>query len=143
MRHCRRWIRRRADCEYDGHPDVLPKKLLGAAMGAIFFCISMGVAIAPPILDSAKNVTYEKFLNASLPNELQGLADSATMAAIRNQRVLLSDASMTELKARFDKMGPEGQVLFPKTVAAIRNSLEAALRSVSGLERSPCCLLFC
>ena len=110
--------------------NVLPKKLLGAAMGAIFFCISMGVAISPPILDSAKNVTYEKTLNASLPTELQGLADSATMAAIRNQRVLLSDSSMAELKARFDKMGPEGQVLFPKTVDAIRNSLEAALRSV-------------
>ena len=74
--------------------------------------------------------TYEKTLTASLPNELQGLADSATMAAIRNQRVLLSDSSMAELKARFDKMGPEGQVLFPKTVEAIRNSLETALRSV-------------
>jgi MFS family permease len=110
--------------------NVLPKKLLGAAMGAIFFCISMGVAIAPPILDSAKNVTYEKTLNASLPNELRGLADDATMAAIRNQRVLLSNSSYEDLKARFDKMGPEGQVLFPKTVAAIRNSLEAALRSV-------------
>ena len=110
--------------------NVLPKKLLGAAMGAIFFCISMGVAISPPILDSAKNVTYEKTLNASLPNGLQGLADGATMAAIRNQRVLLSDSSMAELKARFDEMGPEGQALFPKTVDAIRNSLEAALRSV-------------
>ena len=110
--------------------NVLPKKLLGAAMGAIFFCISMGVALSPPILDSAKIVTYEKTLNASLPSELQGLADDETMAAIRNQRVLLSDSSMAELKARFDKMGPEGQALFPKTVDAIRNSLEAALRSV-------------
>ena len=110
--------------------NVLPKKLLGAAMGAIFFCISMGVALSPPILDSAKIVTYEKTLNASLPSELQGLADDATMAAIRNQRVLLSDTSMADLEARFDKMGPEGQALFPKTVDAIRNSLEAALRSV-------------
>jgi len=90
----------------------------------------MGVAIAPPILDSAKNVTYEKALNASLPNELQRLADDATIAAIRNQRVLLSDSSMADLKTRFDKMGPEGQALFPKTVDAIRNSLESALRSI-------------
>jgi MFS family permease len=110
--------------------NILPKRLLGSAMGAIFFCISMSVAISPPVLDSAKNVTYEKTLSASLPNELQGLADSATMAAIRNQRVLLSDSSMADLKARFDKMGPQGQALFPKTVDAIRNSLEAALHSI-------------
>jgi hypothetical protein len=52
------------------------------------------------------------------------------MAAIRNQRVLLSNPSMADLKARFDKMGPQGPALFDKTVDAIRNSLESALRSV-------------
>jgi MFS family permease len=110
--------------------NVIPKRLLGASMGAIFFCILMSVAISPAVLGPAMNVTYEKALTGSLPNELQGLADKATMAAIRNQRVLLSSSSMAELKASFDKMGPEGQALFPKTVNAIRNSLEAALRSV-------------
>ena len=110
--------------------NVLPKRMLGVAMGASFFCMSMSIAISPPILDSAKNVTYGKTLNASLPNELQGLADDATMAAIRNQRVLLSNPSMADLKARFDKMGPQGPALFDKTVDAIRNSLESALRSV-------------
>jgi len=110
--------------------NVLPKRMLGVAMGASFFCMSMSIAISPPILDSAKNVTYGKTLNASLPHELQGLADDATMAAIRNQRVLLSNPSMADLKARFDKMGPQGPALFDKTVDAIRNSLESALRSV-------------
>ncbi len=109
--------------------NVLPKRMLGVAMGASFFCISMSIAISPPILDSAKNVAYEKTLAASLPAGLQGLADASTMAAIRNQRVLLSDASMADLKSRFEKMGPQGQALFPKTVDAIRNALEAALRS--------------
>jgi MFS family permease len=110
--------------------NVMPKRMLGVAMGASFFCISMSIAISPPILDSAKNIVYEKTLTASLPAELHNLADSTTMAAIRNQRVLLSDSSMTDLKDRFEKMGPQGPALFTKTVDAIRNSLESALRRI-------------
>lgn len=110
--------------------NVLPKRMLGVAMGASFFCLSMSIAIAPPILGSAMNVVYEKSLTASLPAELQELADTGTMAAVHNQRVLLSDTSMKDLKDHFDKMGSQGPALFAKTVDAIRDSLESALRRV-------------
>jgi MFS family permease len=110
--------------------NVLPKRMLGVAMGASFFCISMSTAISPPILDSAKNVVYEQTLASSLPAELHGLADDATMSAVRNQRVLLSGKSMDELKARFEQMGPQGPALFAKTIDAIRDSLESAIRRI-------------
>ena len=37
---------------------------------------------------------------------------------------------MTELEDKFVKMGSGGQALFQETVAALRTSLEAGLRSV-------------
>jgi MFS family permease len=110
--------------------NAVPKRLLGASMGALFFSILMGVAIAPALLGSAMNATYEKALNRSLPQELHEIAGQETMTLLRNPRVLLSQSAMDELKAEFDRGGNRMQALFPETVRAIRSSLHAGLRSV-------------
>ena len=44
--------------------NAVPKRLLGVVMGAIFFIISMGMAIAPAILGAAMNATYTTKLAA-------------------------------------------------------------------------------
>jgi MFS family permease len=108
--------------------NAVPKRLLGVAMGAIFFCILMGVAISPAILGSAMNVTYAKKLAAELPGDL---ADAATMTSLQgNPRVLLDEGAMASLEESFRQRGPNGEMLFRQTVEAIRVSLESALRSV-------------
>jgi MFS family permease len=108
----------------------VPKRLLGVAMGAIFFAILMGVAIAPALLGSAMNASYEKTLKHSLPQGLHRLADQETIATLDNPRVLLSQPAMDALKAKFDKGGSDMQALFPSTVSAIRTSMHAGVRSV-------------
>ena len=108
----------------------VPKRLLGASMGALFFSILMGVSIAPALLGSAMNVSYENTLNRSLPQQLHEIADQETMTLLRNSRVLLSEPAMDELKASFDRGGTEIQALFPETVRAIRYSLQAGLKTV-------------
>ena len=90
----------------------------------------MGVAIAPALLGSAMNASYEKALNGSLPQGLYEIADLETMILLRNPRVLLSQSAMDELKAEFDRGGSGMQALFPETVRAIRYSLHIGLRSV-------------
>jgi MFS family permease len=110
--------------------NAVPKRLLGAAMGAIFFCILMGVAISPAVLGSAMNATYNSTLAASMPDGLREAVDEKTMASIGNPRVLLSEPAMAELEKSFEKMGGEKQALFQHTVQAIRASLQAGLRSV-------------
>jgi MFS family permease len=110
--------------------NAVPKRLLGASMGALFFSILMGVAIAPALLGSAMNASYEKALNGSLPQGLYEIADLETMILLRNPRVLLSQSAMDELKAEFDRGGSRMQALFPETVRAIRYSLHIGLRSV-------------
>jgi len=107
-----------------------PKRLLGVAMGAIFFVILMGVAIAPALLGSAMNASYEKTLGRSLPQGLHRLADQETISTLGNPRVLLSQSAMDALNAKFDKGGSEMQSLFPSTVSAIRTSMHAGVRSV-------------
>jgi MFS family permease len=110
--------------------NAVPKRLLGAVMGAIFFVISMGLAVSPAILGSAMNVTYSAKLAATLPEGIRGVADQTTMTALGNPRVLLSQAAMTALEAEFNRRGSEGRVLFRQTVESIRISMEAGLRSI-------------
>ena len=108
----------------------VPKRLLGAVMGAIFFSISMGGALAPSILGSAMNASYEKKLSASLPDALKQSASRETMASLGNSRVLLSKPAMAALEDTFNRMEGEGQDLFRQTVQAIRISMESGLRRV-------------
>ena len=110
--------------------NAVPKRLLGVAMGAIFFIISMGIAVSPAILGAAMNATYTTKLAATLPEELREVADAKTMAALGNPRVLLSQPAMAALEAEFARRGNDGQALFRRTVDAIRMSMEAGLRSI-------------
>jgi len=108
----------------------VPKRLLGVAMGAIFFVIAMGVAIAPAILGSAMNAAYSSKLSATLPRELKEIANDTTMKALGNPRVLLSAPAMAALEADFNKKGSQGRIFFQQTMESIRMSMEAGLRSV-------------
>ena len=109
---------------------AVPKRLLGVAMGAIFFSITMGTAISPAVLGSAYNMAYAKKLAVSLPAELNQFADKATIAALGDSKVLLSPKAMQALETTFKKTGAAGNALFPQTIAAIRSSVEAGLKSV-------------
>jgi MFS family permease len=109
---------------------AVPKRLMGVAMGALFFSISMGVAIAPAVLGSAMNIQYNRALKESLPAELTRVADQATLATLGNPRVLLSEPAMNALRDMLSARGENGQALLKTTVEAIRNSMEAGLRAV-------------
>jgi len=104
--------------------NAIPKRLLGAAMGAVFFFLMMGVAISPAILGAAEQATYHKTLEASLPGGLEH------MAGLIDSRVLLSEPDMAALENTFREMGSEGEALFQQTVEAIRSSMESSLRTL-------------
>jgi MFS family permease len=109
---------------------AVPKRLLGVSLGAIFFSITMGMAIAPAVLGSVMNVSYGAKLKATLPGELHQFADAKTMTALGDPKALLSPRAMIELEATFDKARGNGKELFKKTVEAIRASMEGGVRSV-------------
>lgn len=99
-------------------------------MGALFFSITLGTAIAPAILGSAMNTTYAKKLETTLPAGLYQIADKATITALGDPKVLLSPTAMKELEAIFAREGIHGNILFKQTIEAIRTSMEAGLRVV-------------
>jgi MFS family permease len=109
---------------------AVPKRLLGASMGAIFFSITMGMAISPAVLGSVMNISYAKSLEATLPAELHQFADQATINALGDPKALLSPAAKRDLESRFEKAGSNGKKLFEQTVKAIGSSMEAGVRSV-------------
>ena len=108
---------------------AVPRRLLGAAMGAIFFCISMGMAISPAVLGSVMDVSYAKSLEMTLPAALRQSADEATMKALRDPKALLSPTAMKYLQTRFNRTEDAGRRLFDQSVEAIRTSTQIAVRS--------------
>ena len=110
--------------------NAVPKRLMGAAMGAIFFFLMMGSAISPAILGSTMNVSYSKALSASLPESVRAIADEKMMAILDDPQVLLSKRSLEELRNAIQVRDSNGPQLFKQTVESIRHSLETALRSI-------------
>jgi hypothetical protein len=90
----------------------------------------MGGAIAPAILGSAMNTTYATTLHRSLPADLHEIVDEATLASLADPRVLLSPQAMTALENAFKGAGSREQELFSVSVKAIRDSLEAGLKTI-------------
>ena len=109
---------------------AVPKRLLGVALGAIFFSITMGMAISPAILGSVMNMSYAKSLQLALPAELTRSADKEAIAVLGDPKALLSPTAMKELKSTFNRMGSNGEKLFNDTISAIKTAMEAGIRSV-------------
>ncbi len=109
---------------------AFPKKLLGVAVAAMFFVVFLSQAVSPAVLGSAMNASYSKKLQASLPSELSRITDKATLASLADPRVLLSEKAMNALHKDFQEFDGGGEVLFQRTVQAIRDSLEASLKTI-------------
>jgi MFS family permease len=109
---------------------AFPKKLLGVAVAAMFFVVFLSMAVSPAVMGSAMNASYSRKLNASLPPELSGVADQSTLASLADPRVLLSTKAMHALREDFRAFDGGGEALFQKTVQAIRDSLEAGLKTI-------------
>lgn len=108
---------------------ALPKRLMGIAIGAIYFFVMMGFAIAPAILGSFMNASYASSLQQNLPAALAEKADPAMMQSLlNNSRVLLTPDAMTSLQTTLAEYGDAA--LFDQTVAAIRTALEYSLQMV-------------
>ena len=110
--------------------NAVPKRLMGVAMGAIFFFLMIGSAISPAIMGSAMNVSYAKALSQSLPAGLSDITDEKTMEALDDPQVLLSKSAMENLRKTFQEKDGNGSQLFQQTVEGIRSSLEAGLRTI-------------
>jgi MFS family permease len=105
--------------------NAVPKRMLGVAMGAFFFCFSIGMAIAPAVLDSAKASGYEKTLSASLPKGL----DKSVQPLI-DEKVLLIESDRSKLEKAFDGKGTEGKALYIQTYQAIRDAMQSGIRRI-------------
>ena len=108
--------------------NAIPKRLLGAAMGALFFSLLMGISISPALLNYAMNSTYADSLD--LPEGLNQVQDRSILEDVRRPDILQSETERTRLKEKFERMGSEGTVLFQLTFDAIRNAMESGLRKV-------------
>ncbi len=110
--------------------NAVPQRMMGAAMGAIFFFLTLGTAISPAILGTTMNVTYANALSESIPDGLGEVIDRETIASLNDPQVLLSVPAMEQLKKTFIDKGENGEQLFKKTVDSIRYSLETGISDI-------------
>jgi MFS family permease len=109
---------------------ALPKRLLGAATGGIFFSVMLGRAFSPVLLGSAMESAYRNSLRENLPASLLGEMDPQTLRSLADPRVLLSEQAMQDLEATIHRTGNLGPPPYTQITQAIRESLESALRQV-------------
>jgi MFS family permease len=109
---------------------AVPREMLGAATGGLYFFVTLGKAIAPALLGSAMNTSYTRVFNASLPTSLQSSLDKAGMVSLGDPKVLLSPTTITDLQTALDKLGDQAAALFDQVLQSIRHSLDSALNTV-------------
>jgi MFS family permease len=107
--------------------NAVPKRLMGVAMGAIFFFLMIGSAISPAILGSTMNVSYTKALSQSLPEGFSSIVDEKTMESLDNPQILLSESAKENL---METLQSKGEDLYQETEEAILHSLEAGIRNI-------------
>jgi len=109
---------------------AVPRRLLGVAMGMLYFSVMLGQAIAPAVLGSAMNMRYTSALAGNLPSEVTALADEELLRSLDNPRVLLSESAMSTLGDTLKNSVEDGAAVLDKTIEAIRLSMEAGLKAV-------------
>ena len=109
---------------------ALPRRLLGAATGGIFFFVMLGRAVAPALLGAIMNTAYARALAAFLPDAAARSFDAATLASISDPRALLSNLAMDHLRTAVASAMGQDPTAYLGVLEAIRASLEAALRQV-------------
>ncbi len=108
--------------------NAIPKRLLGAAMGALSFCLLMGISISPTVLSYAMNTSYAR--NLALPDALYRMDDKSILEDVKRPDILQSEEERARLREKFEEIGDEGGILFQQTFDAVRDAMESGLRKV-------------
>ena len=108
---------------------AVPKRLMGSAMAALFFSISIGMSMAPAVQGSAMNMKYNSALTASLPKAVADAAGDNALTPLINQDVLIKKEAADGLRDAIMKTTNGTPELFTQTVEAIRSSSEAGLKT--------------
>ena len=110
--------------------NAVPQRLMGVAMGALFFSLSIGTAISPAVLGSTMNVSYAHALSRSMPEGLGDIVDDKTITALGDPQVLLSGPAMEDLKKTFMDHDEHGMQIFEQTVESIRYSMQTGISNI-------------
>jgi EmrB/QacA subfamily drug resistance transporter len=105
-----------------------PVHRLGEVSAGIQFFRSIGSTLGLAVFGTILNSHFAASLQATLPEQLKGLAtDPATAGQLDNPQVLLSDAAREHLTQLFGQFGAQGESLFRAFMEAVRHSLESAI----------------
>ncbi|MBI2857951.1 MAG: MFS transporter [Chloroflexi bacterium] len=111
--------------------NAIPFEHLGVGSSAVPFFRSIGGTFGLAILGSVMNNRFATESLARLPGALREVLPPQVLASLTgNAQALLNPAAQTGLKAAFDRIGPQGTVLYQQTLLGLREALSAAMSQV-------------
>jgi EmrB/QacA subfamily drug resistance transporter len=116
--------------------NAVPYSKIGQASGALTFFRSIGGTVALAVMGSIMNsIYYPAFLNALPPGVAQALPPRV-LSLFNNPEILLSPATLAQVRQIFAQRGPQGLVLFNQIITAVKTGLVQGIHNVFILSAS-------
>ncbi len=111
--------------------NAVPYRVMGVATSAIQFYRSIGGTMGLAILGSLMASRLSSSVFASLSDQVrQALPPEAVTEILNKPQALLNPEAMDNLRASFDRLGPQGAVVADQLLDTLRASLASAISDV-------------
>jgi hypothetical protein len=109
--------------------NALPTKI-GQASATLTFSRSIGGTIALAAMGSIMNAAYWPAFQAALPADVKQAVPAKVLNAFSNPQVLLSPEALAQVRATFEKQGPQGLALFNQVIEGMKAGLVEGIHDV-------------
>ena len=103
---------------------------LGEVSSAMQFFRSIGGTIGIAVFGSIMTNRYRDVFDSTLDPQVRAALTPDQVADLRNPQVLLTNDTTQEIRATFDALGSNGQMLYDQFMVAVRESLTTAITSL-------------
>lgn len=111
--------------------NAVPYQILGVATSSGAFIRSLGGSVGLAIFGSIMNNRFAAELAARVPDALKTIIGAERLGALAsNPEAMFNPQAQAQLESLVEEMGPQGSALIQQTLAALRQSLEAAMSEV-------------
>lgn len=116
--------------------NAVPYSKIGQASGALTFFRSIGGTIALAVMGSIMNSAYYPAFIKALPPGVAQALPPRVLSLFSNPEILLSPATLAQVRQIFAQRGPLGLILFNQIITAVKTGLVQGIHNVFILSTS-------
>ena len=116
--------------------NAVPYSKIGQASGALTFFRSIGGTVALAVMGSIMNSAYYPAFLKALPPGVAQTLPPRVLSLLSDPEILLSPATLAQVRQIFARRGPQGLVLFNQIIIAVKTGLVQGIHNVFILSTS-------